>query len=81
MAAYYNKCPRCGARVDPGEVCRCDSTSGIRLAAVSAPAAVRIEEKATLAEQAREVDRAIWLAALEYRARKEAGRRKRRRKR
>lgn len=80
MSTYYNKCPRCGARVDPGEVCRCDSAAGVRLAAASAPVVIRVEEKATLAEQAREVDRALWLAAREYRAEKEARRRKRRKK-
>ncbi len=81
MANYYNTCPRCGARVDHGEVCRCDSAAGTSLAAVSALSVIRIEEKPTLAEQAREIDRALWLAAREYRAAKDARRRKRRGKR
>ena len=77
---YYNKCPRCGARVDPGEVCRCESAQGARLAAVPAPVVIRIEEKPTLSQQRRECDRALWLAAQAYRANKAAKKRRRKRK-
>lgn len=28
MGKYYKVCPRCGARLDPGERCDCDQKAG-----------------------------------------------------
>ena len=71
--AYYKKCPKCGAHIDPGEVCRCDCANERRPLPVSAPptpTVIRIEQKTTLDEQARELDRVVRLAWLRYRAEK-----------
>ena len=81
MGSYFKKCRNCGALLDPGEVCHCDMEPGARLAAVPAPVVVRIEERPTLTEQAREVDRALWLAWQAHRAEKATRGRKRRKKR
>ena len=78
--AYFKKCARCGALLDPGEVCRCDTVQGTRLAAVSAPVVIRIAEKPTIAEKAAECDRAILLAAREHRAAKAAWYKRRKRR-
>lgn len=33
MPMYYDKCPNCGANLDPGEVCDCDSRQNEKLSA------------------------------------------------
>lgn len=78
--AYQRKCHKCGAMLDAGEICLCDSEQGAVIAAGDLPpsSAARIARCPTLKEQARELDRAVWAAAVAYRAEK---RNKRRRKR
>jgi len=80
VGQYYRKCARCGALLDPGEVCQCDAVQGARLAATPAPVVIRIADKPTIAEKAAECDRALLLAAREYRAAKAARYKRRRRK-
>lgn len=78
--ACFKKCARCGAMLDPGEVCQCDTVQGARLAATPASVVIRIADKPTIAEKAAECDRAILLAAREYRAAKAARYKRRKRK-
>ena len=71
--AYYRECPRCGAALDPGEVCRCETAQGARLEAVSPPVPARIDSSLSRAAKEYEIDR--MLAAL-ARERAEARREK-----
>lgn len=42
--AYFRTCPRCGAALDPGEVCRCDVRDGVRAqAARTVPATIEVQ--------------------------------------
>ena len=76
--AYYRECPRCGAVLDPGEICRCDTAQGACLPAVSSPIPTRIDSSLSRAAKEYEIDR--MLAALS-RERAEARREKWRKRR
>lgn len=58
--AYYRECPRCGAALDPGEACACDSAHGARLPAVRPPAPERIEVQASRKAMEYAMDRMIY---------------------
>lgn len=76
--AYYRECPRCGAALDPGEVCRCDSAHGARLPAVSRPVPVRIDSDLPRAVKEYEIDRMLATLARERaEARREKWRKRR----
>ena len=72
----YRVCTRCGANLNYGEVCRCDTEGGSRYAAPVA-AEICIHQGKTRAETARDIDRAVWLAMQKYREDKKKKRRKR----
>lgn len=78
--AYQRRCHKCGAMLDAGEICMCDSEQGAVLAVGDIPplASACIERKPTMQEQARELDRAVWAAAVAYRAEKRNKKRRRR---
>ncbi len=73
----YRICERCGAHLDFGEVCRCDSADGKHAEMASCPVVIRIVQGATRAETERDLDRAVWLAAQKYREMKKQKRRRR----
>ena len=76
IMAAYRICPRCGAHLDFGEVCHCDVERGMRYAPPAAEV-ICIHQGKTRAETARDLDRAVWLAAQKYRETKKQKRRKR----
>lgn len=49
--AYYNKCPECGANLDPGERCDCGICEEITVEIKKAPAKVEVSASATLKHQ------------------------------
>lgn len=76
---YYRECGRCGAALDPGEVCGCDTANGARMEAVR-PVPVTIEVQASRKAMEYAMDRMIT-AAYQRRAEEKRARRERRRKR
>lgn len=75
--AAYRICPRCGAHLDFGERCSCDTAAGMRYAGPPVAEVICIHQGKTRAETARDLDRAVWLAAKQYREKKKQKRRKR----
>lgn len=75
--AAFRVCLRCGAHLDYGEVCHCDTVLGMRYTGPPTAEAICVHQGKTRAETARDLDRAVWLAAQKYRAEKKCKRRKR----
>ena len=77
--AYNRKCTRCGAMLDPGEVCRCDVDDGARMQAVrTVPETIEVQSSRQAMMYA--ADRIIYDAYLS-RAEERRARREKRRKR
>ena len=78
MMPYERKCERCGAMLDPGEVCRCDTENGSRVPSYAVPGKIVAAQGATRAETARLLDAAVWRASMRYREEKRRKRGRRR---
>ena len=77
--AYFRTCPRCGATLDPGEICKCDTDNGTRLqAARTVPETIEVQASRQAMMYA--ADRIIYDAYLR-RVEERRARRGRRRKR
>lgn len=63
--AYYRECHRCGAILDPSEVCRCDCAQGNTLPAISSPVPSRIDSALSRTAKEYEIDRTLAVLARE----------------